>query len=490
MALFGKQNQVASTLKKLEAGHSLRQDELDSVIESVKNDLGFQLDEHTWMFFHTHPRVRELARTQFRLWAPPSLSDRLIKEMAGKPAAARQDVARLLAESAPGRVQAQLGRMVHSDSPAEREAAVDLMTALDRCQELLPYLKVTLGDLNPPTRHRTARILVRGLDNPNVFLILRDLINDTDETLRRIIIEGFARNPTPEVVEPFFERLLEDVPEERALILSALSQLARTRQVDIEERILPMLGNEKLEIREISARLLSEMPDRLRVLRSFLVHCRGLAFWLRDRSLQSIHKVSDGLVEPLMKLMRDEEEDIRVGAMMLASGSRDPRLIPLIKEIFLGKSEWWIRSMAADVLGKFPDDEVTDLLLSRLVDPDLYYSIISILGGREGPASQRALLECLDHPKRGVRMAALNALQARKSPETLSAVLRVAEKDPDLSVRERAEDVLAALGDLGRSMAEKIARKRQETERAAVLASELQMVNEDLNRKPAPATTT
>jgi HEAT repeat protein len=486
MGLFGRQDQVASALKKLEAGASLPPGELETVLETVKSDLGFQLEENIWMFFHAHPRVRELARSQFRLYAPPSLFERLIKDMAGKPAAARQELARLIAETAPARIFAHLGRMVRSDSPAEREAAVDLMTPFDRWQDLLPYLKVTIGDLNTGIRHRTARLMARGLDNPNIFLILRDLINDADAELRHVIIEAFARRPTPEIVEPFFERLFEEDAKEKSLILGALSQLARTQQEHVAERILPMLGNEKGEIREIAARLLSEMPDRVSVLRAFLVHCRGLAFWLRDRSIQSIHKVSDSLVEPLMKLMRDEEEDIRVGAMMLAAGSRDRRLIPLIQGIFLGKSEWWIRSMAADVLGKFPEEEVTQILLSRIQDPDLYYSIISLLGGREGPTSLRVLLDCLQDPKRGVRLAALGALQAGNSPEVLSAVLRVAEKDADPYVRERAEEVLSRLGEMGQSMAEKIARKRQAGAREAVLESDLQMVNEDLNRKPVP----
>lgn len=487
MGLFGKQDQVTSALKKLEAGASLPQGELESLLETVKHDLGFQLDESTWMFFHAHPKVRELAQSQIRLWAPPSMFDRLIKEMPGKLPAARQELARLIAETLPGRIFAHLGRMVRSDAPAEREAAVDLMTPLDRWQDLLPYLKVTIGDLNTGIRHRTARLMARGLENQNIFLVLRDLINDADETLRHIIIEAFARKPTPEIVEPFFERLLEEDPKEKGLLLSALSQLARTKQEQVAERILPMLGNEKAEIREIAARLLSEMPDRVRVLRDFLVHCRGLAFWLRDRSIQSLHKVSESLIEPLMKLMRDEEEDIRVGAMMLAGGSKDPRLIPLIKGIFLGTSEWWIRSMAADVLGRFPQEDVTEVLLSRIQDPDLYYSIISLLGGREGPKSLRALLECLQDPKRGVRVAALNALQARKSPEVLSAILRMAEKDGDLYVRERAEEALSNLGEMGQSMAEKIARKRKAEAQETVFASELQMVNEDLNRKPAAA---
>jgi HEAT repeat protein len=487
MALFGKQDPVACALKKIQSAESFGPGEPESLFEAIVLDPEFQVERNTWLFFHGDYKVRQFASAQYRLRHSPASADVLIKDLPGKPAAMRQELARLIAEAEPNRVYANLGRLIHSTAKGPRDAAVDLMGALGPHQDLIPHLKVTLRDADPGIRHRTARILARALDNPVIFLLLRDLVNDADDTLRQIILEAFVRRPAPEMVEAFFERLLENDPRERDVILSALRTLARSKQDRVADRILPMLSNDKDDIREVAARLLSEMPNRVSVLRAFLVHCRGLAFWLRERSIQSIHKVSDGLVEPLMELMRDEDEDIRVGAMLLASGSKDERLVPLIQEIFLGKGEWWIRSMAAEALNGFASEDVTDILLERLEDSDLYYSIISSLGSREDQKSHQALLACLQSPARGIRVAAIGALGARKSPEALSAICRIAEFDKDPSVRERALDELPVLGELGTARVEAIARRRKASETEAVLVSELQMENEDLNPKSAAA---
>jgi HEAT repeat protein len=239
----------------------------------------------------------------------------------------------------------------------------------------------------------------------------------------------------------------------------------------------------------VAAKLLSEMPDRVHVLRAFLVHCRGLAFWLRERSILSLHKVSESLIEPLLKLMRDPDEDIRVGAMLLASGSKDQRFIPLIRDILVSRSEWWIRVNAAEVLNKYPQEEVTEILLSKLQDPDLRYGIISVLASREGAAAQNALLACIEDEKRGVRLAALSALAERKSPAVLSIATRLAEHDADELVRQKAEEVLLLDGEGGQSVIAKIASRRRAQEKQSVSVGELEMVNEELNQKPmgAPA---
>jgi HEAT repeat protein len=483
MALFGKKYPLASVLKRLQAGGTFAHGELETLFDALREDPEFKLEKNTWLFFHTNADIRAFAAKQLRAWGQPGLVDQLIRELPGKSPGAIQEVSRLVGEVGASRIFAHLGRMIHAPAREDREAALELMSVVDSFTDLLPYLKVAIRDTSPSVRFRAARIMVRGLDNPSIFLILRDLINDPSEKLRFIIIEAFARKPTPEIVEPFFERLLEDDPKERSLLLPALMQLARTRQDQVADRVLPMLGNEKGEIREIAAKLLSEMPDRVRVLRAFLVHCRGLAFWLRERSIDSLKKVSDSLVEPLMKLMKDEEEDIRVGAMMLAGGSRDPRLAELIQEIFLGKSEWWIRVSAAEILNQFPGEEITRVILSRLQDPDLYYAIISLLGKRDGAESLKALFQCLESPRRGVRSTAVGVLAQRKSPEVLSRIARMAEEDPDEGVREKAEDALRNMGDEGQILAEKISRKRREAEEAVCVASDLQMENDELNQR-------
>jgi HEAT repeat protein len=482
MGLFGKSDNLAALLKKVESESGADPAELDLVLDLLSRHEEFHLERNAWMFSHAQKKVRDFAAKQLLERKEPALVDVLIKELPTKPSPTRLELARLVLAAGPERVQARLGHMIHSSEAAEREAALDLIDSHPRWQDLLGYLKVTIKDHEPRVRHRAARVLAKGLSNQTIFLILRELIHDEDATLRHIIIEAFARQPNADTVEPFFERLPLEGPEPRAMMVRALSHLARHAQSQIEERLLPILGDENPTIREIAVKLLGEMPDRTKILRAFLIHCRGIACWLRDRSIQSLQKISDVLLEPLLELMEDPDDDIRVAAMVMASGSKDPRLVPLIKAIFLGKSDWWIRSMAAEALGKQATPDILETLSSQLDDPELRYSIISILGAQGTPAALSVLRRCLKDPQRGVRIAVLSSLQDSKALEAQAIFTESARNDPDEDVREKALELLQGIGDKSRDVVQEIQARNARTEASRnVVPLELEMANESLN---------
>lgn len=483
MGLFGKSDNLAAHLKKLEAEAGIDPVELELLLELVSKNAEFRLEKNAWMFSHAQKKVRDFAARELLERKEPALVDMVIREMPSKTSVTRLELAKLVLAVAPERVQARLGHMVHSSEVADKEAGLDLIDLHPRWQDLLGYLKITIRDHEPRIRQRSARILVKGLTNQTIFLILRELIHDEDNTIRHIVIEAFAQQPHGDIVEPFFERLTLEGPEERALMIRALSHLARNSQAQIEDRLLPMLGDENPTTRDIAVKLLGEMPDRTRVLRAFLIHCRGIACWLRDRSIQSLQKISDALLEPLMQLMRDPDDDIRVAAMIMASGSKDPRLVPLIKAIFVSKADWWIRSIAAEALGRFTTPGVLETLRSQIEDPELRYSIISVLGKQGSPAAFSALLECLKDPQRGVRIAVLNALKESKSPEVLSIFAGVAENDPDEGARDKAFELLQGFGDPARDVIQGIeAHNAQAEARRSEVPIDLVMANDSLNR--------
>lgn len=482
MGLFGKTDDLAALLKKVEAETSPEAGDLPAALEVISVHPEFQLERQAWMFSHENRKVREFAAAQVRAKKSPAIIERVFREIVGKPTNVRQELARLAVECAPDRIQGRLGNMVHSGSGPEKEAALDLIEAHPKWQEFLAYLKATLHDREPRIRQRTARILANGLENCTIFMILRELINDEDEILRHIVIEAFSRKPTGEIVEPFFERLTFESPELRLIMTKALSQLARHHQAQIEERILPMLGDESSVVRDIAVKLMSEMPDRTRVLRAFLIHCRTIACWLRERSIESLSKIRDSLLDPLIDLMQEGDDDLRVNAMLLASGSRNPKLLPLVKEIFLSQSDWWIRSLAADLLGHYPEEQVTDTLTSKLEDPDLKYSIIAVLGKQGTPRAFAALFECLEDPQRGVRIAVLNAIKDAKTPLVADVIGSAARTDADPGVREKAFEILQGFGDLSRGVIEELeARHFQELKVKQSAPLELAMANESLN---------
>lgn len=443
MALFGKADSLAALVERAREAPPAGAAELSALLERICGHPGCRPPAMAWLLGHADPRIRAFGAS----WLVPRIDDRvvgaLLREMVGKAAPMRDEIARaVVTANLQSRVEAAIGQMIHAAAVEQREAALSLIAALPGWQKELRHLRVALQDPVPTQRQMAVRILCRGDKNRTIHLLLLDLLRDEDPAIRRLVIPALAENPRPDVVQPFLEQLSQEGPAEQARIVDALKRLAANPEAKLAERLIPVLADEDGSVREAAVGLLGQMPNAAEILRSFLVYSRGLAFWLRDRAAASIMKISGDIVEPLSSLMQDPDEDIRIGAVLMASSCRDPRIVPRTLEIFLGADDWWIRSIAAEVLGHFPSPEVTRALQSRLGDPDLQSSVIGVLAKMGNSEAVASLLGCLEDSNRGTRMAALEALADLAGPEIYEALQRVALGDPEPSLRDKAVAIL------------------------------------------------
>ena len=318
MALFGKSTSE-SLLKKLQDTNSPPKN-LGEILDALRFSADFQLEKNAWLFTHPRREVRAFAAGEARTLDSRNLGDTLAKAMLGQSSEIRRELATVIHTVAEGRVVAYLTRFMAAKDIKEREAGLDLIEQAADTRAFLGHLKAGLRDPLPKLRHRTVRILGKEPEDPTISLMLFELLHDDDATVRHIVIEALSKNPTPDIIEPFFHRLGHEAPDTRAVMVRALRQLTRSgSQRKMEKELLPILADEDPQIRELAVKILSELPDQLRVLRSFLVHCSGLAFWLRERSIESIRKVSNDIVPALIELIADETEDVRDGAQQMAS---------------------------------------------------------------------------------------------------------------------------------------------------------------------------
>jgi HEAT repeat protein len=483
MSLFGKSDTLPALIKRL-TDSPRGGAELEALLKEIETHPELDPTKVISLVTHSNPKIKEFATRVLTTAKDRTIPDLLVRELVGKPAPARAELARLAVQLGAERVKFLLGPMIHAQKPEQREAALELIASYPRWNEFLGHVRTVLADPVPQIRHRAVRLLRSAVANPTIFLLLRGLINDEDATVRGLVIDALAQTQSPDIVEPFFERLALEGPSERATMIRALSALARSGAVKMEDRLLPVLGDENPDLREAAARLLSDMPGRTEVLRAFLVHCRGLSFWIRDRSIQSIQRMGGDLVEAFAVLMQDPDEDIQVGAMMMAQGSKDPRILPHARAIFVSKHDWWVRSMAASVLAHFPASDVIDILLSRLHDGELRYSVIHALGKLGGDLVVPHLLDCLTDPQRGIRMAALDALANSRGPDVLEVLARLAQSDRDDGVREKCIVMLQAFGARGAQVVAELESRRKGPELVATgETTELSMANESLNKK-------
>ncbi|MEA2336290.1 MAG: twitching motility protein PilT, partial [Thermoanaerobaculia bacterium] len=162
------------------------------------------------------------------------------------------------------------------------------------------------------------------------------------------------------------------------------------------------------------------------------------------RSLESLREFGDALVEPVIELLRDPDPDIRSGAIAVAAGFEDVRIVPSAIEL-LRDPDWWIRLSAADTLGRMKDARAVEPLMATLSDSDVKRAAIEALGRIGDIRALPALGRMLSDASPDVRIEVMQALKHFKHPQVHSALSSVAQSDPDRVVRTHAVEILDEL---------------------------------------------
>jgi HEAT repeat protein len=491
MAIFKKPESFSELVKKLENPSRFGPGELGEIIASATTHQEASPRRLAFMMTSTHPRVREAGMRYVVDNAPRDATDVMIQAMASLEGSARTEIGRAVLGMDRRNLLEAANTLFNSGNTSIRMAVIEL-ASLDRdWRDWFGLMKQGLKSTESPLRRAAARLIRRHMQDPIACTVMKDLLHDDDSAVRSEAIQGFCDFPRAEIVEPFFARLPHESPVDQTRMIQALARLGSRPDSNIEVHLFPILADDDPQARNLAVRLISAMPAPAAVLRKFLVHCRGLASWLRERAVRSMLEVAGALTEPILELMRDPDEDVRVSAMGLAAKIRDERIFEPVTRIFCSNADWWIRSLAAEILSNFPKDETLELLLPYLHDTDMRFSIVSALARIERPETTAHLVECLHDPARSIRGIAIDGLEGRKSEEVVDALLRLARTDEDAALRAKAIEVLRRLGPIssGRLRALEIEMQaREDAEQtakreASIAGLDLQMENPELNRR-------
>ena len=171
-----------------------------------------------------------------------------------------------------------------------------------------------------------------------------------------------------------------------------------------------------------------------------------MASWLRERSTESITRIADNIIEPLLTLMDDEEEDIRTQAMVMAATMKDERIVPHARAMFLSDADWWVRSVAADALSNFASADVIEVLVGKIGDQDVGLSAISALGKCGDESAIPHLITPLQDARPSARIEALNALKQFPRQDVIEGIKRMVSREDHRRVLEHAALVVKAMG--------------------------------------------
>lgn len=489
--LFFKKRDKQTLLKSLkEQNHKgQKQEQKKEILVRLKELGNVNPLDVLWMVGEPDVDLWEFAKAVFLASkdATPFLKPLLLKMKDAREAGRRQ-IAVLISKLQLPTLRSSLLRMIQSEDVDERMMAMEILTNHPNWQNYLEILKIALKDSRAKIRYGAVSLLSSMADKKRLFLILRRMCEDPAEIVRHKVLTTMARIDIPDVVEPFFERLPYESPVIQQEIINALIRLCGKQELQIEDYVFPALFDEEEMVRNAATELLRKMPNKTEILRKLLIYSQGVASWLRERCFEFVRKLGPELVEPLIELIDDPKEDIRVMAMLLAKEVRDERIIPALKKVLTNESQWWIRVSAINILSQFKKPQITELLLKFIDDPDLKWSVIVSLGKMEDPRMVSHLLENLSDSRRGIRMAILGALESLLTSYLLNDLGQIYEKDPDEGVRQKAFGLIQKLANQGDTQAARIVEARQERGRrflegqVQLEIEDLEMENPELNR--------
>jgi HEAT repeat protein len=131
-----------------------------------------------------------------------------------------------------------------------------------------------------------------------------------------------------------------------------------------------------------------------------------------------------------------------------------PDSMPLLQGVLSSDREAWVRTRAADLVGKYPDPSSLAPLLQAFRDPDLglQTSAASALNrlGQKGPSEELLprLAAGLDDPDGAVRLVAVGRINSLEIPSAIPYLLRCL-RDTDGDVRQEAVRGLGGQDDPG-----------------------------------------
>jgi protein-S-isoprenylcysteine O-methyltransferase Ste14 len=213
--------------------------------------------------------------------------------------------------------------------------------------------------------------------------------------------------------EACIERLAAEIREEPNWRRRAVlgERLARSGDGAVEP-MLDLLGDEDQELRVLGAQCLPSMRSD-RVVPALVGALSDPAADVRSRALRGLASVGDPhCAASVQPLLDDPEIHIRIGAMELLAALGSPAMTGLATEL-LASPEGWQRSAAADALGALGSPETVPALAARLDDPEpeVRRSVVIALLRIGTPEAREALQAAMRDEDREVRVYVAEALK-------------------------------------------------------------------------------
>jgi twitching motility protein PilT len=447
MALFS--SEISDALKRLAAKTYATQEERDELLGRVEA-ADLRARDVVWMLFRPDRALRETGAKVLKRIRDAETLDVFLAESKGKPEqAVRAAAAAFFALG----LQGMDSRLVQLLAPPAKETketrelqevARRLLAEAPMSRQMEPVLWQLASAGTADARMPFLTKLAANEIDENGARRWRRLAADPDPAVRDKVIEVLATRAPQLSIDLLIEALPNSGYSLQQIIVEAMARAAVGQGVAFAEKLLPALASGDASTRTAVMKILMSIGDSAGVIKRYIRFSATLAGFVRDRSLDSLREFGPALVDPVIELLQDPDPDIRSGAIAVATGFDDVRIVPATIQL-LRDSDWWIRISAADTLGRLKDPRAVEPLVASLGDVEIKRAAIEALGRIADPRALPALGRMLADPAPDVRIEVMLALKHFKHPQVLNAITSVAQNDQDRAVRTHAIEILDGL---------------------------------------------
>ncbi len=333
--------------------------------------------------------------------------------------------------------------------------------------------------------------------------VLFGYLSDENALVRRTVARVLGNTGRREAEDPLIRLLSDENGHVRSTAVEALGQLRSKKAVAV---LLKLLTDEYESVQESAIRALAEIGDEsvldslVKDFTSRDAHMRknialllgkfssgkaadALAFALKDEepevrkaAVQALGNLPGGdrTNRSLMLAVADDDPEVRMLAAEAFGKARRPDAVEALISL-LEDHDLWVRAAAARSLGRAGGERVSaalaahldaasDIFLLALVevlgrlkaeealapllkladhdDPEVRKTVLAALAGFRWEAVQRTVIARLSDPHWSVRKAAIEVLKQKQDAAAGPLLERIAESDPDGTVRHAAKEAL------------------------------------------------
>lgn len=256
-------------------------------------------------------------------------------------------------------------------------------------------------------------------------------LSDENALVRRTVARVLGKSGRREAEDPLIRLLSDENGHVRSTAAEALGQLRSKKAVDA---LLMLLTDEYESVQESAIRALAEIGDES-VLESLVKDFTSRDAPMRKNIALLLGKFSSGkAADALAFALKDEEPEVRKAAVQALGnlpGDRANRSLMLA----VVDDEPEVRMLAAEALGKAGRPDAIKALISLLEDPDLWVRAAAArgLGRSGGERACAALAAHLDAASDIFLLALVEVLGRLKAEEALAPLLKLADHvDPEV----------------------------------------------------------